>query len=155
MSNQLSVADILSGIQGVWEGTYAHHNPDGSLIEKYACRQETRLIGDDWYERIIYLREGQEPEILDFRAKVIGDEVFFEDDNFVGRTYVAGNDTLIFPYHWKDNPGRTILEAIHILNEGYRTRLWQSFERGALVKLTIEERRIPTDSPKYNVVEWF
>ena len=31
-----TVAQILDSVQGVWEGTYAHHKPDGTLIDKYA-----------------------------------------------------------------------------------------------------------------------
>ena len=151
-----TLEDVLHGVTGVWEGTYAHHNPDGTLIEKYGSRQETRLIGEEWYERIIYTREGKEPEILDFRAKVRGNDMLFEDDDFIGRTHIVDEKTLMFPYHWKKNPDRTILETIHNLTGDYRTRVWQTFEHGAIVKLTlIEERRIPKDSPAARITEWF
>ncbi len=147
-----TVAQVLEGIQGVWEGTYAHHKPDGTLIEKYSSRQETRLIGARWDERIIYQREGQEPEVLDFRATVSGNDAIFDDDRFVGKSYLIEESTIIFPYYWRDNPGRTILEAIHHLNDDYRTRIWQSFENGRLDKLTIiEEHRVPDG----HVEDWF
>lgn len=151
-----TVAQILDSVQGVWEGTYAHHKPDGTLIDKYASRQETRLIGEDWYERIIYKYSDGREEILDFRAKVIGNQVIFDDPKFIGWTTVVDDNTLVFPYYWKDNPSKTILEIIHTPYENYRTRVWQTFENGAMSKLTlIEEHRILQGEPKFSITEWF
>ena len=141
MSN---LRDILNGLTGVWEGTYSHFKTDGTLIEKYDSHQETRLVGEDWYERIVYKREGKEPETIDFRARVIDDELLFDDANFLGQTTVVNSQMLVFPYTWKDKPHLKVLELIYIVNDNYRTRTWQSFEHEKLVKTTlIEENRVP------------
>lgn len=50
----MTMKERLSSIAGVWEGTYTHLTPDGAVLDHYASRQETRLEGDHWYERIIY-----------------------------------------------------------------------------------------------------
>ena len=111
MSN---LRDILNGLTGVWEGTYSHFKTDGTLIEKYDSHQETRLVGEDWYERIVYKRANQEPETIDFRARVIADELLFDDANFLGQTTVVNSQMLVFPYTWKDKPHLKVLELIYI-----------------------------------------
>lgn len=136
--------DMLNSISGVWDGTYSHFKPDGTLIEKYACHQETRMDGDDWYERIVYKREGQPEEVLDFRAQLVGENLLFEDANFLGKTIMATPTIFLFPYTWKDKPNLKILELVYLVNENYRTRHWQHFENDRLIKTTmIEETRTP------------
>jgi hypothetical protein len=134
---------ILGGVTGVWEGTYSHFEVDGTLIEKFESRQETRLVGEDWFERITYRRVNQDPEVIDFRARQVGEELLFNDSNFLGRTEVVNDRILAFPYTWKDKPHLKVLELIYIVSDNYRTRTWQSFENDKLVKFTlIEENRV-------------
>jgi hypothetical protein len=142
-----TLREILTGITGVWDGTYSHFKTDGTLIEKYASHQETRLNGNDWFERIVYQREGEPAETLDFRATLNGDEMLFEDAKFLGNTIVVTPRILAFPYTWKDRPHLEILEIIDLVTDSYRTRLWQHFEHSRLVKTTlIEETRVPGGS---------
>ena len=143
-----SFAQLLGGIAGVWEGTYTHLTPAGGLIERYGSRQETRLRGTDWFERIIYTREGQEREVLDFKARITGDTVTFDDPDFHGISYLVEGRLTVFPYHWKSNPSREIVEIITLATDIYRTRLWQTFDDGALTRLTvIEESRRRDQTP--------
>lgn len=137
---------LMSAIAGVWEGTYTHLHPNGELMERFASRQETRLRGTAWYERIIYRRNGQEPEVLDFRAIIdSGTEprVTFDDDHFHGVSYLVEGRLTVFPYYWKHRTDQEIVEIIVLQTEDYRTRLWQTFENDRLVRLTVieEERR--------------
>jgi Domain of unknown function (DUF3598) len=137
-----SFSELLGAIAGVWEGTYTHLQPDGTLIERYGSRQETRLVGGHWYERIIYSRDGVDPEVLDFRANITGDTVTFDDPDFLGVSYLVEGRLTVFPYHWKSNPNREIVEIITVATDDYRTRLWQTFDNGVLTRLTvIEEHR--------------
>jgi hypothetical protein len=144
-------SELLAGIAGVWEGTYTHLEPSGALIERYGSRQETRLRGEDWFERIIYTREEKAPEVLDFKARITGDTVTFDDPDFFGVSYLVEGRITVFPYHWKSNPGREIVEIITLATDTYRTRLWQTFDDGVLSRLTvIEEKRLPDETPE----EW-
>ncbi len=144
-------SELLAGIAGVWEGTYTHLQPSGELIERFGSRQETRLRGTDWFERIVYSREGHEPEVIDFRARITGDTVTFDDPDFHGVSYLVEGRITVFPYHWKSNPGREIVEIITLATDDYRTRLWQTFDAGVLTRITvIEEHRRRSDVP----AEW-
>ena len=87
----------LTRVVGVWEGTYTAVTPAGDLIERYRSRQETRLDGDVWRERITYLREGQEPEVHDFTGRFQDGMLLFEDDDISGDTYFVGDDILVLP----------------------------------------------------------
>ncbi len=109
------------------------------------------MTGDDWYERIVYLREGSEPEVLDFRAKLVGDELTFDDAAFEGQTYRCGDDVVVFPYRWKDRPGARVVETIVRPTPGHKSRIWQKFENDELIGITIiDERKNPERSPE----EW-
>lgn len=146
-----SFSQLLAGIAGIWEGTYTHLKPSGELLERYGSRQETRLVGTDWFERIIYSKEGQGPEILDFRATITGDTVTFDDPNFLGVSYLVEGRLTVFPYHWKNDPTREIVEIITLATDTYRTRLWQTFDHGVLTRLTLIEERRVDGTP----TEWF
>jgi hypothetical protein len=146
---------LLSGIAGVWEGTYTHLLPSGELIERFGSRQETRLRGQQWFERIVYSRDGHEPEVLDFRAGIDGERMIFDDPHFHGESFLVEGRITVFPYHWKNQdpngPQAEIVEIIVLATDEYRTRLWQTFHDGKLVRLTvIEEQRRVNETP----AEW-
>jgi hypothetical protein len=143
----VTIADFLSGVAGVWEGRYRVLRPDGEMVEEYASRQETRLVGDQWYERIVYRRDPA--EVLDFRARVIGDQVIFDDPGFQGTSHLVGDRIVVFPYRWKARPEEEIVEIIILVTDDRRTRLWQHFRGGLLDRLTlIEEERRPGETPE-------
>lgn len=145
-----SLREVLTSLTGVWEGTYTHLAPDGGVLERFASRQETRLDGDRWFERIIYLRDGHSPEVLDFRARFEGDDdVVFDDAAFEGRSRLVSDRHLLFPYRWKGQPDVELVELITLVDDDYRTRLWERFTSGALDRLTvIEERRVRGGEPE-------
>ncbi|WP_256839424.1 DUF3598 family protein [Ornithinimicrobium faecis] len=148
-SGARTLRGALTSALGVWEGSYRHLAPDGTTLERLASRQETRLEGDNWFERIIYRRTGAPDEVVDFRARFVGEhEVVFDDANFEGRSRLVSDRHLLFPYRWKQEPDVELVELITFATDDYRTRLWQRFSGGVLDRLTvIEERRISQESP--------
>ncbi|MFG1943638.1 DUF3598 family protein [Nonomuraea sp. NPDC048826] len=144
----MTIADILRDMSGVWEGTYTVLAPDGTVLERYPSRQEGRMEGTDWTEKVTYLREGAEPAVRHYRAVVDGDSVQFVDTEMWGSTNRAGDQAIVFTFGWNDRPGERIVE-MSMPTGDYRTRLWQHFENGRLSRLTvIEERRVPGAEPE-------
>lgn len=144
----MTLRDQVARLAGVWEGTYTHFAPDGSRLDHFASRQETRLEGDRWFERIVYRWPDRE-EIHDFRAGFdeSGERMIFDDADFHGQSFAVGDNINVFPYYWKSNPDRRIVETIVVWG-GRRSRVWQTFDQGVLVRLTsIVERRLPDGVP--------
>lgn len=140
----MTLKERLATITGVWEGTYTHLTPAGELIDRYASRQETRLEGDRWYERIVYRWPDGSEQTFDFRAAFNdAGEMVFDDADFHGETFIVKENILVFPYHWKNRPqGNHVVETIVFSNDSYKSRVWQTFEDGELAKVTvIIERR--------------
>jgi hypothetical protein len=137
----------LEKIVGVWEGTYTHLTPDGKVLDQYASRQECRLEGDHWYERIIYQWPDGREQTLDFRAQFAGDELIFEDARFHGESFRVTDEISIFSYYWKDRPQVRVVETIVCDLQDRKSRVWQTFEDGALVKVAvIAEKRAAGES---------
>lgn len=129
--------DRLAGVVGVWEGTYTSVTPDGELIERYRSRQETRLDGDLWRERITYFRDGREPEVYDFTGRFVDGRLVFEDDDISGDALLAGDDILVLPYTWKSRPDERVVETVILATPSHKARVWQVFDRGELVRVMI------------------
>ena len=127
----------LARVVGVWEGTYTSVTPDGDIIERYRSRQETRLDGDVWRERITYFREQQEPQTYDFTGRFEGDMLLFEDDDISGDTYMVGDDILVLPYTWKSRPNEQVVETVILATPSHKARVWQVFDNGELVRVMI------------------
>jgi hypothetical protein len=140
----MTINDILrEKIAGVWAGTYTVLQPDGTLLERFDSRQEGRMEGTTWTERVTYLREGQEPYEHFYHATVHGDSVVFHNSNMWGETSRIGEEAIIFSFGWNERPDERIIEVSRPVGD-YRTRVWQHFAKGELSKLTIiEERRVP------------
>jgi len=138
----------LAGWAGVWEGSYEHRDASGTLLDRHASRQETRLEGDLWFERIIYRWGADEnstaiEEVLDFRASFDGDQLCFDDPSFEGQAILVDERIVVFPYRWKGQPGLEIVETIVFPTPDRRTRVWQSFKDGKLERVTlIQEERV-------------
>jgi hypothetical protein len=140
----MTINDILrEKVAGVWEGTYTVLQPDGTQLESFPSKQEGRMEGTTWTERVTYLREGQEPFEHYYHATVEGDSVNFHNSNMWGETSRIGSEAVIFSFGWNDRPNERIIEVTRPTGD-YRTRVWQHFLDGELSKLTIiEERRVP------------
>ena len=140
----MTINDILrEKIAGVWAGSYTVMTPDGSLIERFDSRQEGRMEGTTWTERVTYLREGQQPDEHYFHATVEGDAVTFHNRDMWGATGRVGDEAIIFSFGWLARPDERIIEVTRPAGDR-RSRLWQHFQDGVLTKLTIiEERRVP------------
>ncbi len=142
---QLSLKEKLRQVTGVWVGTYTHVSPQGQMLDTFTSRQETRLEGDDWYERINYLWPEGDKIQFDFHARFdpTGEAMIFDDPNFHGELKFVNDMVYVFPYHWKAKPETHAVETIVMASPHYKSRLWQTFENGELVKVTIiTERRI-------------
>ncbi|MCS6804614.1 MAG: hypothetical protein RMM98_10795 [Acidobacteriota bacterium] len=137
----------LQAIAGVWLGTYTHLTPDGTVLDRYTSRQECRLEGDQWYERIIYRVGTDEQQTFDFRARFVGEELVFEDAQLHGQTTRVSDDVSIFDYYWKDRPHIRIVETIVVSRPDRKSRIWQTFEHGQLVKVTIIDERRSDEQP--------
>jgi hypothetical protein len=143
----MTLKDRLSHIAGVWLGTYTHLTPDGKLLDQYASRQECRLEGDKWYERIVYHVGTSQEQTLDFRARFDGDELIFDDAQFHGESIRVNEEVSIFDYYWKDRPHIRIVETIVFSRHDRKSRVWQTFEHGQLTKVTIIDERRSEDQP--------
>ena len=141
----MTIKDRLARVLGVWEGTYTHLTPEGRRLDHFGSRQETRVVGDRWYERIVYRWADGRTQTLDFRASFVdeGRRVVFDDPEFEGESFVVGEDILVFPYRWKKRPQERVVETIVFSSPERRARLWQTFEGEELRRITvIVERRI-------------
>jgi hypothetical protein len=145
----MTLKERLSAITGVWEGTYLHLSPVGQVLDQYASRQETRLEGDAWFERIIYRWADGREQTFDFRAAFNdAGEMIFDDPNFHGETFLVNAQVLVFPYHWKNRPaGNHVVETIVFSDDRYKSRIWQAFENGELAKVTVIVERKTDESP--------
>lgn len=149
----LSQRSILAGVVGVWRGTYGVYDADGRETERFASRQETRLVDDRWYERVVYERDGQAPEVLDFRAR-FDDEgrLVFGDDRFEGQLDAFSASVLVFRYRWRADPGSAVVETITLAPPDHKARIWQQLRQGRLVGVTlVTERRLAGVEP----AEWW
>lgn len=140
----MTINDILrEKVAGVWEGTYTVLSPSGEVMEKFASRQEGRMEGTTWTERVTYLREGQDPYEHYYHATVEGDRVDFHNQNMWGETSRIGEEAVIFSFGWHERPAERIIEVTRPEGD-YRTRVWQHFLDGVLHKITvIVETRVP------------
>jgi hypothetical protein len=151
----MTLKERLSQITGVWVGTYTHLTPSGDRLDQYESRQETRLEGDAWFERIIYRwpaadgAPGREQR-FDFRAAFNAEgEMIFDDPNFHGETFLVNDNVLLFPYHWKNQPaGNHVVETIVFSRERHKSRVWQSFENGELARVTVIVERKTDEQPE-------
>jgi len=147
----MGVKERLERLVGVWEGTYTFLSPKGELLERFPSRQELRLVDGVWHERIVYLREGREPEVLDFKARFEQDRLVFDDPDIHGDTWLIGDDVLLFPYYWKSRPDVKIVETVTLPAPGRKARVWQKFDHGALVGVTLIEEQF---RPDLKPAEW-
>jgi len=147
----MTIQELLRSMHGVWHGTYTTMAPDGTVIEHFASRQEGRMEGTDWTEKVVYIKPGDRVETRHFHAVVSGDDVSFIDDDLWGETVRAGDVAIVFTFGWKTRPQERIVE-ISMPRGDYRTRLWEHFEDGRLVRLTVvEEHREVGREPE----RWF
>ena len=143
-----TIEQILTSMSGVWSGTYTVLRPNGEVVERFPSRQEGLMEGNDWTEKVTYLKPDTAPEVQYFHATVKGDEVAFDHPNMWGETNRAGGLAIVFTFGWKDRPHERIVE-MSMPTPSYRTRLWQHFENDKLSKVTlIEEQRLPEEEPE-------
>lgn len=147
-----TLRDRLAETAGVWEGSYTVLGPQGGLLDRFASRQETRLEGNDWYERIVYHHLERGKEVLDFHSTVdpaTNNRLVFEREDFEGEAYLVGRDILVFPYRWRNRPQETIIETIYWITPTVRTRLWQHIVGDGVDRLTlIQEKKLVGESPE-------
>ncbi len=139
---------LLRAQVGVWQGTYVHLSPAGDVVDRFPSRQELRLDGDRWYERVVYRKPGGD-EVHDFRGRFDGDRLVIDDPDFHGEATLIADDLFLFPYRWKSRPDQRFLETVSFPAQGRKVRLWQRFDGGELAAVTvIEEAFDPGAQPE-------
>jgi hypothetical protein len=147
-SSVMALREHLTRMLGVWRGEYVHMRPDGEVMDRHESRQEARLEGDRWYERVVYRWPDGREEVHDFRGRLEGNDLILDDPDFHGETFVVVDGLFVFPYHWKDRPDQRIVETIVFAGEQRRSRVWQTIEDGQLARVTaITETFAPDEEP--------
>lgn len=143
----MTIADILTNMIGVWEGTYTVVSPDGDVIERFSSRQEGRMAGTDWTEKVTYFKDDT-PVIQYFHATVKRDDVVFGNPEIWGETARVGDSMIVFTFGWTTRPHERIVEC-SVPAGDERSRIWQHFEKDRLTKLTIiREHRNRDEEPE-------
>lgn len=142
----MALRDHLSCMLGVWVGEYVHIRPGGGVLDRQESRQEARLEGDRWFERVVYRWPGE--DVHDFRGRLEGGDLVLDDPDFHGETFFVDDGLFVFPYHWKDRPEERIVETIVFAGEQRRSRVWQTIEDEQLTRVTaIAETYAPDEEP--------
>ena len=63
--------------------------------------------------------------------------LLFEDDDISGDTYFVGDDVLVLPYTWKSRPNEKVVETVILATPSHKSRTWQVFDRGELIRVMI------------------
>lgn len=140
----MTIREYLQQTLGVWDGVYLHLSPDGEVTERYDSRQELRLEGDDWYERIVYHAGTPAETVNDFRGRLDpAGQLDLGMAGFTGRAVLLDRRTLFFTGEWEDT-GIRVNELVTLAGENRKLRLWQRFRGDDLVGASIirETRRI-------------
>jgi hypothetical protein len=140
----MTINDILrQKVAGVWAGTYTVLTPSGEVLESFPSRQEGRMEGITWTEKVTYFRPDQAPYEHYYHATVDGDSVNFHNPDMWGVTSRIGEEAVTFAFGWDSRPDERIIELTRPDGD-HRSRVWQHFVGGELTKLTvIKERRVP------------
>jgi len=142
----MTLRDFLSQTLGVWDGIYTHLSPDGEVVERFPSRQELRLDGTRWYERIVYRPGSAEESVNDFRGELdASGQLQLGMAGFTGRAVLIDHRTLFFTGEWHES-GIRVNELVTLTGEHAKVRLWQRFHGSELVGCSIirETRRVGT-----------
>lgn len=131
----MSIRSYLEGSLGVWVGHYLHHDPDGNLVERVESRQELRLEGDDWFERIVYHPGTDREQVNDFRGVLRGDDLDLGMEGFTGHALLLDETRLYFTGTYAS--GVRIDELVTIPDPDTKVRVWQRFEGSRLIGLSL------------------
>lgn len=140
----MTLRDFLSQTLGVWDGIYTHLSPDGEVVERFPSRQELRLDGTRWYERIVYRPGSAEESVNDFRGELdASGQLQLGMAGFTGRAVLIDHRTLFFTGEWHES-GIRVNELVALTGEHAKVRLWQRFHGSELVGCSIirETRRV-------------
>jgi hypothetical protein len=147
---RLTLKERMRQLTGVWVGTYTHLAPDARLLDRFNSRQETRLEGNDWYERVTYFWPEGDAIQFDFHAQfdAAGEEMIFDDPNFHGQMNCVTDEVYVFPYRWKTKPNNHVVETTVMVTPTYKSRVWQTFDQNELVKITFIVEHLTDDRPE-------
>ncbi|MFV2019977.1 hypothetical protein [Micromonospora sp. LOL_023] len=146
----VSMREYLERSLGVWDGTYTHLSPTGEVIETFDSRQELRLDGPLWYERLVHRPGTAQERISDFRGRLADDGTLdLGMAGFTGTATVLDDRALFFTGHWQET-GVRVDELVTMVTSDEKLRLWQRFEGDTLIGISVirETRRadgVPAD----------
>lgn len=145
----MNIREYLEGSLGVWKGFYLHHDAEGALVERVESRQELRLEGDDWFERIVYHPGTDREQVHDFRGVLRGDDLDLGMEGFTGNAVMIDDTRLYFSGVY--DSGLRIDELVTIPDPDTKVRIWQRFDDARLVGMSlIQETRAHDLQPE----EW-
>ena len=153
MSHIKEAMPLLARHEGVWEGMYRYYDADGNKVDEHKSRLVCRFpeSGEiDYHQTNYYTWADGSTEERDFPTQMGDGRLLFSGDiqGWAAELPVDENKRTIL-LHWtrKDTPDVYLYEMIQISDCGrYRSRVWQWFKSGQLVKRTlIDESKVSDD----------
>jgi len=146
---------IISSNEGVWEGWYRYFDIDGNKIEEHKSRLLCRFPDENTYHQTnYYFWADGTSEVRDFPSAV-------EDNRLVFYTHINGwaaevdldtfGRTTMLNWTRQNEPDLYLYEMIQNSDcRQHRSRVWQWFKGGRLLKRTlIDEHFVTPDWKSY------
>lgn len=146
---------IISSNEGVWEGWYRYFDIDGNKIDEHKARLLCRFPDVDTYHQTnYYFWADGTSEVRDFPSSVDGNRLVFYThiDGWAAEVDLDtfGRTTML---NWtrQNEPDLYLYEMIQNSDcRQYRSRVWQWFKGGRLLKRTlIDEQFVTRDWKSY------
>lgn len=148
--------------EGVWDGIYRYYDAGGQPIDEHRSRLVCRFPrgGPYPYHQTNHYRwaDGR-IEVRDFPALIRDGRLIWQGDLIRGWAAEVPLDefgrTSMLYWVRRSEPGIYVYEMIHLSDCGrYRSRVWQWFRDGRLVKRTlIDEQKLTDDWTEYPVTD--
>ncbi|MCE7902381.1 MAG: DUF3598 domain-containing protein [Gammaproteobacteria bacterium PRO9] len=140
--------------EGVWDGIYRHYDADGLQVDEHRSRLFCRFPQNEphkYHQTNHYTWPDGHTEVRDFPALIRDGRLIWQGNLIRGWAADVslddfGRTTMLY---WTRNnePGVYVYEMIQISDCGkYRSRTWQWFKDGRLVRRTlIDEHKVSDD----------
>lgn len=146
---------IISSNEGVWEGWYRYFDIDGNKIDEHRSRLLCRFPDEENYHQTnYYFWENGETEVKDFPTHIEGKRLVFYThiDGWAAEVDLdTYNRTTMLNWTRHNEPDLYLYEMIQVSDcRKYRSRVWQWFKGGRLIKRTlIDEHFVTEDWKRY------
>jgi hypothetical protein len=150
--------------EGVWRGVYRYFDADARQIDEHrsvlVCRFPAKG-GFGYFQTNYYTWADGRTETRHFPADIRDSRLIWRGDLIEGWAAEVSLDAFgrTSMLHWtrRHEPGIYVYEMIHLSDcAQYRSRVWQWFHDGRLIKRTlIDEQKVSDDWSAYAVPESF